>query len=181
MSKIYDSEKTKAIVLCALFTAIVTVLSQIVVPLPSGVPITLQTFAVALCGYFLFSGKAAVSMTVYMLIGAIGVPVFAGFHGGLASVLGMSGGFIIGFIPMAALCGINVSNHAARIAFGMLGLIACHLLGTAQFCIVAGVDPLAGFLTASAPFLIKDGVSVVLAYFAALGIKKTLRINRHAA
>ena len=66
----------------AMFTAVVAVLSQIAIPMPSGVPVTLQTLAVALCGYVLGSKKGAVSLLVYALLGAVGAPVFANFKGG---------------------------------------------------------------------------------------------------
>ena len=74
--------KTKQIVGIGVMTAIIAVLSQITIPLPTHVPVTLQTFAVALAGYFLGWKGGAVSALVYGLLGAIGVPVFAGWSGG---------------------------------------------------------------------------------------------------
>ncbi len=176
MSKQKQNEKITAMVLCALFAAITAILSQVSVPMPSGVPITLQTFAVALCGYFLGAGKGAAAISVYIAIGAIGVPVFAGFKGGIASIMGLTGGFIIGFIALAALCGIGVKNPALKMIFGMAGLLALHLLGTAQYALLSGTEPIPAFLTVSAPYLIKDAVSVVLAYLAAMAMKKTLKM-----
>ena len=79
-----------------MFAAVIAVLSQIAIPLPSGVPVTLQTFAVALAGYTLGMKLGGLSAIVYVLIGAVGVPVFSGFKGGLGSLTGPTGGFIWG-------------------------------------------------------------------------------------
>ena len=105
-----NRQKITTIVLCALFAAITAVLSQIAIPMPSGVPVTLQTFAIALCGFYLCTARATVSTVVYVLLGAVGVPVFSGFKGGIASIVGPTGGFIIGFIAMAAISGIAFRN-----------------------------------------------------------------------
>ena len=101
---------TKDMVQIAMFTAVVAVLSQIAIPMPSGVPVTLQTLAVALCGYVLGSKKGAVSLLVYALLGAVGAPVFANFKGGLGAIAGPTGGFIWGFIFMAFLCGLGIES-----------------------------------------------------------------------
>ena len=155
-----NRQKITTIVLCALFAAITAVLSQIAIPMSSGVPVTLQTFAIALCGFYLCTARATVSTVVYVLLGAVGVPVFSGFKGGIASILCPKGGFIR--IPL-------------RIAMGILGVAACHICGFVQYALVAGKDLLSSFLLVSAPYLIKDIASVVLAYFAALAISKALK------
>ena len=124
---------------------------------------------------------ATVSTVVYVLLGAVGVPVFSGFKGGIASIVGPTGGFIIGFIAMAAISGIAFRNMPEkfriplRIAMGILGVAACHICGFVQYALVAGKDLLSSFLLVSAPYLIKDIASVVLAYFAALAISKALK------
>lgn len=184
--------KTIDLVLIALFAAITAVLSQIAIPMPTGVPVTLQTFAVALCGYFLGAGKGAAALGVYLLIGAVGVPVYSGFKGGFQVLLGPTGGFIFGFIAMAFLCGLSFKKAAGtklspvlRIAMGVAGVAACHLLGTLQYMIVtnvnpekAGIDFITSFLLVSAPYLIKDIISVVVAYLISIPlIKATAKVR----
>ena len=178
--------KTLDMVLIALFAAITAVLSQIAIPMPTGVPVTLQTFAVALCGYFLGAGKGAAALGVYLLIGAVGVPVYSGFKGGFQVLLGSTGGFIFGFIAMAFLCGLSFKKAAGtklspvlRIAMGVAGVAACHLLGTIQYMIVtnvnpekAGIDLITSFLLVSAPYLVKDIISVVVAYLISIPLLK---------
>ena len=80
--------KTLQVVMCALFAAIIAVSAQVQVPLPTNVPITLHTFGVALCAAVGGAMAGTVSTAVYVLIGAVGVPVFAGMKGGFAVMCG---------------------------------------------------------------------------------------------
>lgn len=167
---------TKEIVLAAVFTAVTVVLSQLAIPMPTGVPVTLQTFAIALCGYVLGWKLGLCSIGVYVIMGLAGLPVFSGFSGGAGILFGVTGGFIFGFLGMAALCGISrrFKNPAICIAFGLLGLLVCHLAGVVQFSLVTSNSLLQSFLLASAPYLIKDAVSVAGAYLIALAVRKGL-------
>ncbi len=187
--------ETRDIAYIALFAAVMSVLSQISLPLPGGVPVTLQTFGAALVGYMLGAKKGAVSMAVYMLLGAAGAPVFAGFHGGFGSVVGQSGGFIWGFIPMAFLCGAGTTagkwlasgkpegyrrvwfSHSAAIALGVLGMAACHICGILQWSAINGGGFWSSFWAVSAPFLIKDVLSVGAAYFACEAVGKRIYLG----
>ena len=167
--------KTVDLVSVALFAAIIAVMSQISIPTPFGVPVSLQTFAVAICGYFLGAKKGTASVLVWIAIGAVGVPVFTGFKGGFAALLGVTGGFIYGFIPLVLLCGIELKQKPLRILLGAAGIIACHLCGAGQYALLMGIDFLQSMLTVSVPFLIKDIVSIVLAFFGAAAIKATTK------
>ena len=79
---------TKTIVMIGMFAAVLAVLSQISIPMPSGVPVTLQTFAVALTGFILGWKYGAISVGIYILLGTVGVPVFSNFSGGLGALFG---------------------------------------------------------------------------------------------
>lgn len=157
---------TKEIVCVGMFAAVLAVLSQISIPMPSGVPITLQTFAVALTGVVLAWKLGTASVIVYILLGAVGVPVFAGFSGGAQVLVNYTGGFIWGFILMTLLCGIGIQrqNKIIGILFGLAGLAVCHLFGTVQFMFVMKMGFVESFLLASAPYLIKDVISVVFGF-----------------
>ena len=169
-------QKTKNIVTAAVFTAIIAILSQIAVPLPSGVPITLQTFAIALCGYVLGPFWGFASITAYVLLGAIGVPVFSAFGGGISRLFGPTGGFIFGFMLFAPTCGLakKHKNPTVQILLGLSGMLICHLIGTLQYAYVYKTEFIASFLLVSAPYLIKDAASVILAWLAAKQINKRL-------
>ena len=168
-------KKTLILVRIALFSAILAILAQITIPLPTGVPITLQTFAVALCGYCLNAKEGCISVVVYLMLGAIGIPVFSGFQGGISRLVGPTGGFLIGFVFLAWFCGINFEKKPLKVIFGMIGLILCHLTGALQYAILMKIDFLQSLLTVSVPFLIKDTISVAAAFFVSLAVSKVTR------
>lgn len=172
------------LIVTAVIAALLAVMSQLSIPMPSGVPVTLQTFAVALCGYMLGKKYGLLSMIVYLLVGAVGAPVFQGFSGGLGRFAGMTGGYLWGFVPMAVMCGLGITmagkseKPAARagcgVLFGVIGLALCHVCGVVQFCLVSGNGLIPSFLIASAPYLVKDVLSVAAAWFLAGVLKNSL-------
>ncbi|MCM1055371.1 MAG: biotin transporter BioY [Bacteroides sp.] len=164
--------KTSDLVMTALFAAITAIFSQIAIPMPSQVAVTLQTFAVALCGYCLGAKRGTASILVYILLGAIGIPVFTGFKGGIACIASFTGGFIYGFLPFAFLCGLPLKNKALKIAMGLAGLLILHFFGTLHYSLLTSNGFTASFLLVSAPYLIKDAVSVVLAFFASAAFSR---------
>ena len=109
----------------AIMTAITVVMAQISIPMPMGVPMTMQTFAITLAGVILGSKKGGLSILVYVLLAAIGVPVFAGFSGGVQNLIGPTGGFIISFPIMAYIIGLGVEHRKKK---GMFVLML--ILGT---------------------------------------------------
>ncbi len=160
-----------------MMTAVIAVLSQIAIPLPSGVPITLQTFAVALSGYILGGSLAALSVLVYILLGAAGLPVFANFRAGIGVVFGVTGGFLWGFIIFAALCGAAYAckNKYLAALLSLSGLLLCHFIGVVQFSLVTHTGLWQAALIASMPYLLKDALSALAAYFIASAVKRALK------
>lgn len=169
--------RTQKIVLTGVLTALLCVLSIVSIPLPSGVPITLQTFAVALCGFVLGPVYGPVAVLAYLILGAVGLPVFAGMNSGLGVLAGVTGGYLWGFLPMALLCGLGArrENRALGIVLGVAGLACCHLCGSVWFALFTHRGPLEAFLLASAPYLIKDVISVVGAYLISVGVIFSLK------
>lgn len=167
---------TQEIALIGMLTAVLSVLSILQIPMPSGVPITLQTFAVALCGYVLGRRNGTLSIALYLLIGFIGIPVFTGMTAGIGKLFGFTGGFLYGFLFLAFLCGtgIHLKNRLAAVLTGLAGLMICHILGAFHYSIVASLGFPESFLLVSAPYLPKDILSVTGAYLAALLVRKTL-------
>ncbi len=166
-----NSEKIQAMVFISVFTALMVVLSQIAIPFPTHVPMTLQTFAIALAGYFLGAKDAAICMVVYIMLGIAGVPVFANFSSGIGTITSYTGGFIIGFIPMAFLCGLGVTlktkgvaRRVVAIILGLAGLFCTHALGVIHFSRLMDMSIKASIVAVSLPYLIKDIISVVVAY-----------------
>ena len=156
----------QSMVFIAIFTALLAVFSQIAIPLPTGVPATLQTFGVALVAYILKTKKATVSILLYLLCGFVGIPVFSGFQGSPASFFSKTGGFLFGFIFMVILCGLASETTILwkRLILSALGLIACHVCGVLQFAFLMNLSILQSFLLVSLPFLLKDILSIVFAF-----------------
>lgn len=128
---------TRSLVMTAMFAAVLAVLSQISIPLPGGIPITLQTFAVAFLAVILGPKYGTLAVLVYLLIGAAGIPVFAGFSGGPDALLGPSGGYLFGFLPFAALTGLGARRKPVpSIALCITGLLSCHVIGLFYYYLV---------------------------------------------
>ncbi len=171
---------TKTIVMVGMFTAVLSVLSILTIPMPTGVPVTLQTFAVALCGCVLGWKRGLCSTVIYLLLGTVGVPVFAGMTGGPSWLASYSGGFLWGFLFLSALCGVGMlcKNIAVRLLLGLSGLAICHLLGVIQFSMVSSSSIPVSFVAVSVPYILKDVLSVVGAFLVALPVRKALSAAR---
>ncbi len=167
---------TRNIVYVGMFAAVMAVLSQVSIPMPTNVPITLQTFAMALTGAVLGWKLGLASTVIYILLGAVGVPVFAGFSGGFSYIVGYSGGFIYGFIFLTVLCGLGISlkNKVLGVIPGLIGLEICHLFGTIQYAALAKQSFWPAFLLVSLPYQLKDVISVILAFMLGLFVRKQL-------
>lgn len=168
--------KVKNMVLVGIFSAIVSIFSILTIPTVSGVPVTLQTFAVALCGYILGAKKGAVSILIYILIGIIGFPVFSGMRSGITHVMGLTGGFILGFIFMAFFCGYSCKfkNRLVMFTLSIIGLILCNIIGVVQYSFLSSNSLISSFITVSLPFLPKDIISIIIAMIVSINIKKVL-------
>lgn len=167
--------KMTDLALIAVSAALISVFSQIIIPLPSGIPLTLQTFMIALVGYILGSFEGIAAVFIYIFLGAVGVPVFTGFQGGLGALFGFTGGFILGFLPLVFMCGIETKRLFLKIVFGIVGLIFCHLLGVLYFSHYSG-DLRSAFFAASVPYIAKDIISVALASIISGKIKRAILV-----
>lgn len=164
------SIRTKDIALIALFTALLAVCSWISVP--TAIPFTMQTFGVFLTIGLLGGRRGTIAILTYLLLGAVGLPVFSGFTGGIGHILGPTGGYILGFILTAllmwlaeALMGKSLKVLAASM---VAGLIICYAFGTAWFIIVYTKNTgEIGLMTALGwcvfPYIIPDVIKIILA------------------
>lgn len=168
---------TVHIAVTALFTALIAVSAFVTIPLPGGVPVTLQTLAVALTGYCLGVKRAVPALLAYILLGAAGAPVFSGFQSGPAVLVGKTGGFFVGFVFLVVACalGSKCGNKFLQIAVGLLGLLLCHLTGVLWFAHLTGTGVWASAAAASLPFLLKDAVCVVVSMFLSLRLRRALK------
>lgn len=169
----------KSMVFTAIFAALICVAAPVSIPLPGLVPISLATFTMYLAGAMLGGKRAALAVLVYVLLGAVGVPVFSGYSGGFGVLFGVTGGYIIGYIPMALITGLFAdlpSKHHWTIPVGMVvGTIALYTFGTAWFMIYTGKNLAAALMGCVVPFLAFDAIKIVLATAISAPLKS--RIN----
>lgn len=163
----HSHRRIRGMVLCALFTALTAVCSQIAIPTPWGVPINLALFAVYLAGAMLGPVRGFVSQLAFLALAAFGVPVLAGFQGGPAAVFGPTGGYVIGYLAAALVVGLLASRFgrtAPRLCgYMVLGCAACYLFGTLWFMVLMQMDFFAALALCVAPYLPCDAVKIALA------------------
>lgn len=152
------------------FAAIIAACSWLSIPAP--VPFTLQTMGVFAAVGILGGRRGTLAVLTYILLGAVGVPVFAGFSGGIGPLLGSTGGYILGFLVSAlvmwAIEALFGSNKPVLAISMVLGLAACYCVGTLWFMVVytrsTGPIGLAAVLSwCVTPFVIPDLMKIVLA------------------
>ncbi len=158
--------------------AITAVMAQISIPMPLGVPMTMQTFAVTLAGIILGAKAGALSMIIYLLIGAVGIPVFASMTGGIQKLVGPTGGFLISFPVMALLIGIGVryyqKSKALFILFLILGTAVNYAVGVIMFCFLMNSTVTAALTACVIPFLPTAVIKALLAGFMGIKVRRAL-------
>ena len=168
--------RTKDLTAAALLAALAAVCAQLILPTPWGVPMSLGTLAVFLAAGLLGAKGAVVSMLIYLALGAVGVPVFAGFRGGLGVLAGPTGGYLIGYLALAALggalCGrLPHTKYRLPLAFGC-GLAACYALGTLWFAASTATPIVSALTLCVLPYLPADAVKIAAAGMLCKRIKK---------
>lgn len=176
--------KTIDIVYIALFAVLIAVCSWI--SIPTAIPFTLQTFAV-FCTVGLLGGrKGSLSILIYVLLGAIGLPVFHNFTGGIGILLGNTGGYIIGFLFIALVYWLVTSLFGNRMVISiiamLIGLLVCYTFGSIWFMAVYSESKGAiGLVTVLGwcvlPYIIPDLVKLVIAIIL---IKRLSRYINHS-
>ena len=166
----------------AVFAVLITVCAWISIPM--AVPFTLQTFGIFAALGILGGRHGTYAVGVYLLLGAVGLPVFAGFQGGPSALLGTTGGYILGFLCLALVYWLITAwlgTFLPVTIFAMVvGLVVCYGFGTAWFLMVyAQTTGSVGLITALGwcvfPFILPDLVKLGLALFLSQRMKKYLK------
>lgn len=170
---------TKALTLIGVMTAVICIMGPLSVQLPvSPVPISMGTLAIYFVIYVLGMKKATISCCVYLLIGFVGIPVFTGFSSGPAKLLGPTGGYMLGYIFMALICGF-VIDRTGNVFFCFLGMLlgtaVLYFFGSAWLAYQAGKTFLEALAIGALPFIPGDLAKIVIAMIAGAQIKKRLR------
>lgn len=168
----------------AMFAAVIAICSQIQLPI-GPVPFTLQTLGIFAAAGILGTKRGTLSVAVYVLLGAVGLPVFAGFSGGFGVLTGPTGGYIIGFLFTAFAVGLMTDFLGKKIwvlAVSMIiGLILCYAFGTAWFIIVSNnsgkeMDIMTALSYCVIPFLIPDAAKIAAAVILVNRLDKIVKI-----
>ena len=175
-NKAYD------LVVIALFVALMAICAWITIP--AAVPFTMQTFGVFLALLLLGGKRGAICMAVYLLLGAVGVPVFSGFRGGVSALVGSTGGYLVGFIVSAllmwALTGFARRNRWTLAVALAVSLLACYAFGTVWFVVVSvRAGKAMTFGTALSfcvlPYILPDAAKIWLAYFLSKRLRRFVK------
>lgn len=171
----------QSLTLIGVSAAVLTVISQISIPLPTGVPITIQVFGIALVGTILGWKQGCMATLVYILLGCVGLPVFSNFRGGLQCLTGMTGGYILAWPIMAVLSGIRIKHEnpfitlLISIMLSVAGLMVVELAGALQWSFLTSEMSFGAIVAYSfVAFIPKDILLTVLAVLTGSKIRKSL-------
>ncbi|EGG85113.1 hypothetical protein HMPREF0992_00040 [Lachnospiraceae bacterium 6_1_63FAA] len=177
-----ENNKTYDLVYISMFTVLIAICSWI--SIPAAVPFTLQTLGVFLAVGILGGKRGTIAVLVYILLGAIGIPVFAGFSGGIGVLTGTTGGYIVGFLASAlVMWGMERAfgkGKKIQILSMLVGLLACYAVGTLWFMAVythqtgeVGILAVLGWCVF--PFVIPDILKIALAVILSGRLKGAVR------
>ena len=171
------NNKTKQMTETAVMTAVLCILGPLTIPI-GPVPVSLAPLAILLSVYILGTFKGTMSVILYLLVGAFGLPVFSGFQGGFAKIAGPTGGFLLGYIFLALTAGIFIEKFYDRLIpqfLGMcLGLAALYFFGTVWLVCGAGMGFMEALMVGVVPFVLIDLVKMAFAVFLGRAVNSRL-------
>ncbi len=164
---------------CSVAMAAVLLALSAWIAIPTVPPFTMQTAAVFLVAALLGRRKGAAAVCLYLLLGLLGLPVFAGFTGGMAVILGPTGGYLLGFLPMVLFSGSSSPSPWKRMGWWMLGLLSCYVVGTLWYAGVYLTFSAESLLSAATvcvvPYILPDIAKMAAAWWVARRIERPLQ------
>ena len=172
---------TRQMILISLFAALTAVGAFISIPIYP-VPLTLQTLFTLLAAMTLGSVMGASSQIIYVLLGVIGLPVFAGFKAGIGILFGPTGGFLFGFIISAYVIGKIIEVKKEKNIFyyflaGIIGTVILYIIGITQLSLITGIGIKKAIVVGMLPFLPGDILKVIAASFIASKLRTVIRLK----
>ena len=157
----------------AMFTALIAVLSPLAIPMPYGVPMTLQSFIIPFAAVVLGAKRGMIAAIAYVLLGAVGLPIFSNFGGGLAWLIGPTGGFLLAFPFYARLAGWGADQGLRPVLAGslFLGVTLFYTIGMVHFSLVTGRSIPEAFAIAVLPFLPTEAIKIALVWILGRNIR----------
>ena len=176
---------TRQLTLCAVMTAVMCVIAPISIPI-GPISVTGGTLTVYLTACLLGPWRGLAATAVYLLAGFVGLPVFSNYMGGAGRLLGPTGGYLVGYLPMMLLAGLTAEyafrhlggRQTLALAFQFLGMVLAtavlYAFGTAWYCVQAGVDLQKALAACVFPFIPFDLMKMVLALLTGLPVRRQL-------
>lgn len=165
----------KKYVLVAVLAALISIISPLSINVLT-IPFSLSIFIIALVALTFPPIYTVLAVLIYIALGVLGVPVFAGFKSGLGVLGGVTGGYIIGYIPFAIL--VSYANYIFKnkmvieILMIVAGLFCCYLTGLIWYVIQTDNTFSSAFLTTVAPFILPDVIKIVIAFVISMQLKR---------
>ena len=174
--------KTKTMILCAIFAAILCVFSVMTIPI-GPVPISMGLFGIMIAAGILGLKRGTIAVAVFILIGVVGVPVFTGFRGGVAPLAGPTGGYIWSYVPMTAVIGLLTLKTPSNKWLAMLryflafltGVVVCYIMGTIQFMFVQDTGVKAALGICVLPFIPFDIAKALAVSYISYAVRRALK------
>lgn len=172
--------KLKELTMIGLMAAVICIVAPFSIPLPfSPVPISLTNFAIYIIIYVIGMRAGSISYLIYLFLGAVGLPVFSSFSGGLGKLAGPTGGYLIGFLFIALIQGfcmkLRPGSNPAAIAGMIAGTIVCYFFGTAWLAFQANLSFGAAMAAGVIPYLPGDAIKIILS--SVIGPKLTRSVS----
>lgn len=172
--------KIQQMTLIGLMTAVICILAPFSVILPfSPIPISLGTFAIYLTANILGMKRSFISVALYLLLGFAGLPVFTGFTGGVGRLLGPTGGYLIGYLFIALICGYFTDKWNNNVLWHLLGMllgtVVCYAIGTIWLSYQASLTFFAALSAGVLPFIPGDIIKLIIATTIGHQVRKRLK------
>ena len=169
----------KTISYCALSAAVMCILGPMSIPVGT-IPVSFTNLVIYTSLFITGKRKTTLSVIIYILLGIFGLPVFSGYSGGFAKLMGPTGGYIVGFVFLAYIAGIFVdkSNGAKIISFAgmVLGTAVAYLFGTLWFVISSGATWTYALAVCVFPFIAIDIIKIIISIIAGRAVRKRLEM-----
>jgi len=181
----YNKNQLNGFIYSAIFAALIAVLGLVSIPLPiSPVPLTGQSLAIMLAGSILTPRQAGFSVLTFLLLGAVGIPVFAGLTGGIGILVGPRGGYLIGFLVGAIIIALlkGKKNTTWRLAVANIvgGILIVYTLGILWLSFVTGMGLEKAFMAGALPYIPGDLFKAFVATVIGIAVNKQLpKLHAH--
>lgn len=170
---------TKQLTLIGVMTAVTCIIAPFSIPLPfSPVPISMTNLVIYISIFILGTKFSTISYLIYLLLGAVGLPIFSSFSGGIGKIAGPTGGYLVGFIFLALIAGYFLEHFSGKISFAIAGMVlgtcVCYLFGTVWLAMQMHLSFSAALATGVLPYLPGDCIKIIIAMILGPKLKKAI-------